>query len=174
MTNPEAEERVSSALPETLERLRLRAHRRSRAHYLAAKSLGRMHTLLGVPTVVLTAAVGTSIFATLAADKSSNLFIGVGLTSLVASLLAALQTLFRFAERSEKHRVSGAAYSAAKRRLDLLKVALSASAIPIVEAHSKLSELVESLNSLEAECLDIPDRFYDRARQEQTDDSEGV
>ena len=34
-----------------------------RSHYLAALRLGRMHYVLGVPVIVLTTLIGTSVFA---------------------------------------------------------------------------------------------------------------
>ncbi|HEU4355981.1 MAG TPA: SLATT domain-containing protein [Actinomycetota bacterium] len=102
-----------------------RAAAAQHAHYFLAGRLRRSNLWLGIPTVVISAVVGTSLFATLAqegADIPNALRAIVGTLSVLAAVLAALQTFLRFAERSERHVVAGDWYAAIARRIDELAV----------------------------------------------------
>jgi hypothetical protein len=92
------------------------------AHYHLATDLRRRNLWLGVPTVVCASIVGTSLFATL--SKSVTLppavRLVIGSLSLLAAVLAAVQTFLRFAERSERHVQAGDWYSAIRRDVDEL------------------------------------------------------
>ena len=69
--------------------------------------------LLGIPSVVLSAAVGTTLFATLGRNgASANLRIAAGLVSLFAAVLVALQTFLGLAELADKHRSAASTYGA--------------------------------------------------------------
>lgn len=158
-----------------VEYYRLRAHRKARSHYLAASHDQQMNTLLGVPVVITTAVVGTTIFATVSQQPNPTLQIAAGLLSLLAASLAALQTFFKYAERSEKHRTAGASYATIFRRLDMFKLRLAQTERQ--EASHILAELeaiLAQIDQLEKDSPSVPDRFYDRAVQEQTEDKEGV
>lgn len=86
------------------------------AHYRLAAQCRRRNALLGIPAVVLSSIVGTSLFATLSKDSvSSALRITVGLVSVLAAVLVGLQTFLRFGERAEKHVVAADWYSAVRR-----------------------------------------------------------
>jgi hypothetical protein len=71
------------------------------------QTTSRLNYLLGVPVVVLTTFVGTSVFATLQEDVNTSLRILVGAVSVFAAVLASLQTFLRYPERAEKHRIAG-------------------------------------------------------------------
>lgn len=156
-----------------VERYRIRAHRFSRAHYLAAKQASAMNYRLGVPVVVLSTTVGTTLFSSITASRNTLLVVLAGLLSLVSAVLAALQTLFRFGERADSHRIAGASYAEVKRKLDLLKLQLAVT--PDLSTGLRLViELTEDLSALQKQSPDIPDRLYDRALAEQEVDSEGI
>jgi hypothetical protein len=100
-----------------------RANAAQHAHYFLAARLKRSNLWLGIPTVVLSAVVGTSLFATLAQEGGSfplTLRVVIGTLSVLAAVLAALQTFLRFSERSEKHVVAGDWYAAIARHIDEL------------------------------------------------------
>jgi hypothetical protein len=93
------------------------------AHYFLATRLHRRNLALGLPVVIVTAVVGTSVFATLSAAEgqiSPGLRVLVGSLSLLAAVLAAMQTFLRFAERSERHTQAGDWYSAIRREIEEL------------------------------------------------------
>ena len=74
--------------------------------------------MLGVPVVILTTFIGTSVFATLQDEIDTSLKILVGVISVTAAVLASLQTFLRFGERAEKHRVAGESWAALRREID--------------------------------------------------------
>lgn len=87
-------------------------------HFDAGSFYDRANTLLGIPTIVLTAIVGTTVFASLQKQVSFKIQIAVGAISVLAAVLAALQTFLRFTERAERHRSAAAHYGAIRRRIE--------------------------------------------------------
>lgn len=133
-----------------------------------------MNTALGLPTVALTAAVGTSIFASFASKSNTIWLLITGGVSLLAAVLAAVQAFFRYAEQAEKHRNTGATYAGLKRELDLLALKIRLHEIAERESFHALSEIVTRIDQLQVDSLHVSDRLYDRARREQENDNEGV
>ncbi|MDQ4130721.1 MAG: SLATT domain-containing protein [Actinomycetota bacterium] len=65
------------------------------AHYTLASRTRKRNVLIGVPTVLFSSVVGTSLFATLTRENvNKTLRIVIGLVSFAAAALAALQTFF--------------------------------------------------------------------------------
>jgi len=95
-----------------------RAGASSDAHYELASRLSRANIRFGVPVIALTTAVGTSVFATLQHQVNTALRVLVGITSVIAAVLASLQTFLRFGERSEKHRAAAEAWASLRREID--------------------------------------------------------
>ncbi len=87
-------------------------------HFAMADHLTRSNLRLGIPVVILSTVIGTSVFATLGESVSLPLRVVVGLLSVGAAVLASLQTFLRLGERSEKHRVAAALYSALRRDIE--------------------------------------------------------
>jgi len=124
--------------------------------------------------VVLTATVGTAIFASATSKPALIFVIGTGLVSLLAAVLAALQTFFGYAERAAKYRAAAASYATLKRDLDILKTRIILTTPEPSDALDQLEALVGAISELEQEAPDVPDRFYDRARAEEKANDEGV
>ncbi len=88
-------------------------------HYECANHFGRMHLVLGIPTVILSTLAGTAVFASLAKDAHGQII--VGLTSILVAVLAGLQTFLSLSKRSDGHRITAAKYAAVRRLLEELK-----------------------------------------------------
>ncbi len=73
-------------------------------HYRAALRYARIHLALTIPTIILSAAVGTAVFATLQQQSCFWLQFIVGAMSVIAAILTALQSTLRYQELAEKHR----------------------------------------------------------------------
>lgn len=111
--------------PECQEDLVLAWIRRAResqmAHYEMANSLSYKGRFLGVPVIVITSLIGTSVFASLASEIIPAWSkIVVGFLSLAAVVLSSLQTFFNYSDRAEKHRSSGANFGAVRRKLEII------------------------------------------------------
>jgi len=87
-------------------------------HYETAKQLSKENNWIGIPAIVLSAIVGTSILVTVQETVNSNLKVAAGLISVLAAVFAGIQTLLHPEERAEKHRTAAARYSALIRRID--------------------------------------------------------
>src|SRR5882724_11552902 len=123
-----------------------------RAHYLSADHFGRRKYWLGIPAAALSTIVGTSVFATVAKQPELRVQIAVGIASVVAAVLAGLQTLLGYAERAEKHRLAGAKYGALGRELEQLRASASCSPDQMSEVRQRLDNLAtESPNRLWAD-----------------------
>jgi len=109
-----------AALEELLEAWASRVAAVEAGHFAMADRLTRDNFRLGIPVVILSTIIGTSVFATLGESVGLPLRITVGLLSVAAAVLASLQTFLRLGERSEKHRVAAALYSALRRDIESL------------------------------------------------------
>ncbi|HEX4323211.1 MAG TPA: SLATT domain-containing protein [Gaiellaceae bacterium] len=113
--------RESPWTPEVVTLLRdwsARAAASADAHYALCTRLSRSNIRFGVPVVVLTTFVGTSVFATLQHHVNTGLKIVIGLVSVLAAVLASLQTFLRFGERAEKHRTAAEAWADLRRDME--------------------------------------------------------
>ena len=107
--------------PEVVKLLRewsARAAASADAHYALCTRLSRSNIRFGVPVVVLTTFVGTSVFATLQHHVNTGLKILIGMVSVLAAVLASLQTFLRFGERAEKHRTAAEAWADLRRDME--------------------------------------------------------
>ncbi len=84
-------------------------------HHLLADQLRRRSVQIGIPVVVLTTIVGTSVFATLSRGTWTWVRVVTGVVSLVAAALSSLQTFLRFGIRSEGHRIAAVRYESLRR-----------------------------------------------------------
>lgn len=139
-------------------------HRRAResqfAHYTAANSYSLRNRWLGIPTVLLTALVGTSVFATLEEAPSTRDRLILGLISLAAAILASLHTFLAYPELAEKHRAAGARYGALRRHIEQIQV-LPPMSDQLVD---EVSRLREQLDDLSSRSPDVPVRFWRKAQ----------
>jgi hypothetical protein len=130
----------------------------------AAKS---RHNQLGVPVTIVTAVVGTSIFATLnAPGQYFWIRIAAGLLSLGAAVLAALQTFFNYSEVVAQHKKSAADYESVRHELDRFLLYYGGG-----EGESQGEKAIEALKAI-ADRMDeiaqvspsIPDSVYNVVR----------
>jgi hypothetical protein len=101
-------------------------HRRVAAAEIGHRQMsGRMqrrYLLLGVPVVVLTTVVGTSVFASLQRSTSSGDTtwptwgsLVIATISIAAAVLSSLQTFLRYSARAEGHRIAAIRYESLRR-----------------------------------------------------------
>ena len=87
-------------------------------HNESAKRFERRNEQLGVPVIVLTALIGTTVFATLQKEVDLRIKIAVGSISILATILSSLQTFKKYAERAERHHMSGIDYGTLRREME--------------------------------------------------------
>jgi len=95
----------------------------SKGHRKAALRLERRHYWLGIPSTLMGAIVGTTIFGTIERAASSwPLKIGLAFVSMTAAGLVALQTFLRYLERAGQHNLAHAEYEDIARSIELLSI----------------------------------------------------
>jgi len=107
-----------------------------------------------MPTVALSAVVGTAVFATLQQQSSFWLQFVVGAMSVFAAILTALQSTLRYQELAEKHRGAGAKYNALGREIELM------CASPEINAE-KIEDLRGRIDFLAFESPHIPQAVHE-------------
>jgi len=119
------------------------------AHYISADHFGARRYWLGIPAIVLSTLVGTSVFAAIQKQPELWVQIVVGMASVAAALLASLQTFLGYSERAEKHRLAGAKYGALGRTLEQLRASETLPSLEdIASVRKRLDDLaIESPNN---------------------------
>ena len=98
-----------------------RAEACHKCHFLASHRYSKYNHMIGIPTILFTTIVGTTVFASLSTE--SRLVIAtvvIGSVSMVAAILSSLQTFLGFSERADRHRDAGVKYGATGRKMELL------------------------------------------------------
>jgi hypothetical protein len=141
-----------------------RARESQFAHYTAATRFAVLARFLGVPSVVLSAAAGTTLFATLQKDSAPPaLRLAVGLVSVLAGVLAALQTFLGFNARADRHRAAAAAYGAVRREIEQYH-AVPPQADEAIDA--ALTAIRARLDEIAERAPDVPERTWNKARKQ--------
>src|SRR5215470_9864950 len=105
-------------MEELLHDWRSRVYAAQSAYYETAEKLRRLNYWLGVPVVVVSSVVGTAIFADW--SKGGPLKWVVGSVSILAAVLAGLQTFLKFGENATLHGTAADWFAAIRRDIDEL------------------------------------------------------
>ena len=151
---------------ELLEKWYSRAIKVQNAHYAAASTFNKRHYFLGVIAATMSTIVGSSVFAS--AGKTSNqvIVILVGIASLFAAVLIALQTFTSYGDRSEKHHKAGIRYGEFKREIEQKLVFMPQ--VPD-ELNAYITDLRTRWDAAAQECPVIPQRIWNRFDKELED-----
>jgi hypothetical protein len=106
--------------------------------------------------VVITAVVGASAFASVVTELIPIWSkVAAGAASVLAGVLAALQTFFKFSERAERHKTFGAKFGAIRRELEALNASGRAKDEPnyINVLRDRLDRLAEEAPAVPAEVF---------------------
>src|SRR6266545_3847018 len=156
---------VSPSSKAVVERLRDWERRTAAAaevHFQTAEGLSRWNLFLGIP--VLSAIVGTSVFATLTDDVNVGLRIAAGTVSVIAAVLASVQTFLRFGARAEQHRVAAERWSAIRREIEKAR-ALSAEQVG--DPKQLLDDIKARMDEAADKAPAMPDRRWKQALAKQ-------
>jgi hypothetical protein len=134
--------------------VRIRHH----AHTRAAVSFEQRGRLLGVPVVILSTAVGTSIFA--GGQSNPALTIAAGLLSFAAAVLSSLQTALKYPELAAEHKSAALKYGQFRRQIE---VQLAAKTQDEAKVANLLDKFQEEWNTLDDQCPNIPQSIYEKS-----------
>jgi hypothetical protein len=132
----------------------IHAHRGRDRHDIAARVYESRRSLFGVLAVALSAAVGTSVVASVGTDSAPAWARAiVGLLSVAAAVLGSLQTYLDYAGRAERHRRAAGNYKAVIRQIEELLAGRRTGADISVQL---LDEIRRRLDTLEDEMPVVP------------------
>ena len=154
--------------PESLDQLLsgwlIHSHKARDRHDLASRTYARGQYALGIPALVVSTIVGTSLFSALASKEVPGLW--VGLLSIAAAVLTAVQTFMDFGGRSDKHRIAAVKYKASIRAIEYLLMRLSKSDTVTDE---ELLDLRTQLDNLEESAPVVMPKIYDAVEKRYQD-----
>jgi len=87
-------------------------------HYEVSKSLNQKEHYLSIPSIVISALVGTSIFVTLDQDPDILAKTIVGVLSISTAVLAALQSHLGLRSKSEEYRAYATLFGKVEKRIE--------------------------------------------------------
>jgi conflict system pore-forming effector with SLATT domain len=140
-----------------------RVRRAQAAHYDSAVRCSRQHFWIGVPVVILTALIGTSVFVTLQKEAGFYVKLTVGLASVAAAVLAGVQTFLRFLERAESHRIAALRFGALRKEIEYMQ------AFPPEDSEQMKNiakALLDRWNNINEEAPTANQKFYERHYKE--------
>lgn len=127
------------------------------SHYEAAGIAAKKNYRLGVPTIIISAIVGTAIFSTLESSPGTYIKIITGLLSISAVVLSSLQTFLNWSEKAEIHREAGAKFGSLLKELEQKKAFL--------QNQDDIEKWTESFrkrwDNLSLESPSIPKKIFD-------------
>jgi hypothetical protein len=136
----------------------LHAHKGRDRHDLAARRFAGRRRWLGVSAIVLAVVVGSSVFTSVGQQPSVWMQVTTGLLSILASLLAALQTFLDYEGRSQRHQLAASKYKAIIRELE---EALSTPDQQIAVDRQWLDSLRNRLDTVESDMPVVDPGIYD-------------
>src|SRR5262245_13225189 len=116
-----------------LEDWHFRVTRAQFGHQLSADKTHIWHLLLGVPVVIFATVVGTGAFAAINQTTDNFWKVAAGTVSIVAAILASMQTFFGFGERSDRHRIAATRYASTRRSIELALTSHDSHAVPFIK-----------------------------------------
>ncbi len=139
----------------------IRIKRAQLAHRFAAKGYNNLHLWMGIPAVALSTLVATSVFASLEEQLEGYGRIIIGMLSVFAAILAALQTFLHFKELSDKHQITDAKYGTIKLKIEQMQVLM-------IEDKKELKvffhQVRREIENLAKQAPIIPEKFWQEAR----------
>ncbi|CAN5560698.1 hypothetical protein BH09MYX1_BH09MYX1_67820 [soil metagenome] len=129
------------------------------AHQRAAARYAARHRWIGIPATVLSIAVGTSVFGSLASTEQRWILVIAGTMSVVAAISTGLQSFLDYAALAAKHQAASVKYAYLKRDVESL-IDLEGEK----PNKDEIQRIKEEWNSADAESPIPPQTITDAAR----------
>lgn len=138
---------------------RERAQKSSEVHYKVASATMRWNARLSIAVVVVSAFVGSAMFATLNETIPEQLRWVLALASVAAAVLAGLQRVLALGEQGEKHRWAGSKWDEIFNRICILLTQYDSVNAPPKDV---LDSLEKQMSDLVAKSPFIPQRWFEK------------
>ena len=135
---------------------------RHMAHSIAFTHFKRLDKLTGVVATVLSAVVGTTVFASLAKSDNTSLLVIAGSISVLSTVVISANSFLKFGELAERHNQAGASFGNLRRQLE---VDLINSNDTVSLSKEGLQELNVLWSELEKTSPAIPQRIFNKCQK---------
>ena len=142
----------------------IHSHKARDRHDEAARRYATGRVALGIPSLIVSTVVGTSVFAALSSKEVPPLW--VGLLSIAAAVLSALQTFLDFGGRSDKHRSAAVKY---KSSIRLLEESIVQQKQGTALTKNEITTIRTTLDSLEESAPVVLPRVFDNIEKKYLD-----
>jgi len=112
------EDRMNDKINQRLKKWEIRLYTAQTGHYIASEKYQNIHTIIGLPLVILSTFVSAFLFF------NSDVFwhaLFLKISGLVVAIFASIQTFLRPAEKAEMHRSKATKYGKLKRSIELFR-----------------------------------------------------
>jgi hypothetical protein len=142
-------------IEQLLQEWRNRVYAAQTSYYEVAERLRRQNYLLGIPVVILSSIVGTAVFADWGNATAYKWW--VGSVSILAAVLAGLQTFLKFGENATLHGTAADWFAAIRRDIEQL-LALP----PDLRGHPKqcLDSIRHEINKAGQKSPELSERLW--------------
>lgn len=136
----------------------IHSHKARDRHDEAARRYAKGQFVLGIPSLIASTIVGTAVFTAMEATKDQPPELWVGLLSILAAVLVALQTFMDFGGRSDKHRNAAVKYKSSIRLLEesIVRQQTQGSGL----THDEIATIRTTLDSLEESAPVVMPKIY--------------
>jgi hypothetical protein len=135
---------------------------RHMAHSIAFTHFKRLDKVTGVVAAVLSAVVGTTVFASLAKADNKALLVVTGSISVMSTVVISANSFLKFGELAERHNQAAASFGNLRRQLE---VDLINNKDPNSLPKERLQELNDAWSELEKTSPAIPQRIYNHSEK---------
>jgi hypothetical protein len=131
----------------------------SKGHYYAAQRWAALHWWVGIPLAIASGLAGTSALA-----EFDHHNVVAGVLALLVAVGTAVVTFMNPNQRAGLHRAAGDEYNALRNNVRIFSE-IEAEAMPANEALTRLHQLTDGRNGLNANSPQIPKWAFEKARQ---------
>ena len=89
-----------------------------RGHFESAKFYSRRNLWFGVPAIIFSTVIGTTVIGSLENSDDPYIRTLIGLMGITAAVLASLQTFLNYAGRAEQHKAAAVKYGTLRREIE--------------------------------------------------------
>ncbi|MCW4001116.1 MAG: SLATT domain-containing protein [Candidatus Bathyarchaeota archaeon] len=128
------------------------------SHIETATRYTRLNRYFGIPVVILTAIIGTTVFTSIASTEYSlPLQITAGVLSITAAVLSGVYTFLNYGELAERHRSAAVKYGNLRREIEQVQC------FTTQQCESEtMKQLRLKWDALDLEAPSIPQDIHDR------------
>jgi len=153
-----AESKVTKGIANLIRQRYEEVYRNEQARYQCAKEYRRLHYWLGIPTVIITAAISSSLFYLLENNATQYQKLILAAISAIAAILVSIQTFLEPSKLAEKNVDCGRGLYGLRMKLENFMAKLDS--VGDREAEQFLEQTSTEMEKISAGVPEIPTRIW--------------